>query len=105
MGHHTVVYAIRPPDAAEADRFLKMKAVWDACNSAGVSVPAEVRDFIYDSQEPEEEAILLSIGSLGRELRLYSRVCDGIIIDEGYEVDLDKLPAGTKVIRFVCRWS
>jgi len=107
MGHSSSVYAIAPPDAAAQAHFLKMKAVWDACILAGVAMPEKVAVF-FDCKTPGEglatEVTRLYVGAIGAftcSVRPYGKVGSG---EEGFEVDLDRLPAGTKIIRFVCRW-
>ncbi len=102
------VYAIQPPSAEDRDYFLKMKAVWDACRQAGVAVPDKVRCYFDDKPPgdgPADHPVRLFPlqGDAGCPIRPYRRAVDSLIVDEGYEVYLDKLPAGTKAIRFVCR--
>ncbi len=105
MGHSSSVYAISPPSEQDLDATRKMKAVWDACVQAGVPVPEKVTAFFaIHPAEPVAKVTRLYEGSFGtitQALRPYGKVGSG---EEGYEVDLDKLPAGTKTIRFVCHW-
>lgn len=89
MGMSTHVVGFRPPD----DDWKKMKAVYDACTAAGVDPPREVSEFFEDG--PPDPA--------GVEVKLSPRewVADG---RSGYEVDVDTLPPGVKVIRFYNSW-
>jgi len=89
MRHSSSVHAIIPPN----DRFTQMKSVLDTCQAAGVSVPPEVSSFFEGSHREFGQVIRLD----GRETDI---VTHG---EEEYEIDLNKLPAGTEIIRFVCR--
>ncbi len=105
MGHSSSVYAIRPPSEQDLDATRKMKAVWDACVEAGVPVPEKVTAFLATHPaEPVAEVTRLYVGAIGAftcSVRPYGKEGSG---EEGFEVDLDRLPAGTKTIRFVCHW-
>jgi len=105
MGHRTEIYAIKPPSEQDLDATRKMKAVWDACVEAGVPVSEKVTAFFATHPaEPVAAVTRLCVGAIGTftcAVREYGAYANG---EEGFEVDLDKLPAGTKIIRFVCRW-
>ncbi len=103
MGHSSSVYAIKPPSEQDKDAARKMQAVWDACLQAGVPVPEKVSAFFaVNPLEPEVTRLYEgAFGTITQALRPYGKVGSG---EEGYEVDLDRLPAGTKIIRFVCHW-
>jgi len=60
--------------------------------------------FATHPAEPVAAVTRLCVGAIGTftcAVREYGAYGNG---EEGFEVDLDKLPAGTKIIRFVCRW-
>jgi len=73
-----------------------MKAIWDACNQANIDPPKEVAKF-FDGRYPGD-APGMEI-DLGKALKSWGR--DGA---EGFEVVIDKLPEGVKVIRFYNSW-
>lgn len=93
MSTSVYIAAIKPPD----DTWRKHKAVWEACEIAGVEVPSETMDY-FDDEEPDSVGVVVSLGSLGypegdciREFR-----------DENYsgvEIEVSELPADTKFIR------
>lgn len=56
MGMSTHVVGIRPPDA----KWKQMKAVWDACQVAGVEPPDEVAEF-FDHSPPDPSGIEVSL--------------------------------------------
>lgn len=95
MGMSTHVVGIRPPD----DDFKKHKAVYDACEAAGVSVPKETHDFfnLDEVNEPDEAGVIVNLPK-GAESEYDSDMRQGI------EVDLEKLPAGVKRLRFYNSW-
>lgn len=89
MGMSTHVVGIRPPDA----KWKQMKAVWDACKTAGVDPPDEVLEFFNHS--PPDPA--------GIEVRLEGNPCVRAYNDamrQGFEVEIDKLPKNVTTVRF-----
>ena len=85
----TRVIGFAPPD----DKWKQMKAVWDACELAGVSAPPEVIEF-FDGEEPDEQGI---------EVNLEDHECITKYNEEsreGYEVEVKKIPANVQYIRF-----
>ena len=91
MSMATHVVAFRPPDA----RWVKMKAIWDACIVGGVQAPREVRDF-FNGEEPDAQGVKIDIRAL-----LDPWQDNG---DEGYELELARLPADVSVLRFYNSW-
>jgi hypothetical protein len=89
MGMSTHVIGIRPPDA----KWNQMKAVWDACKNAGIEPPEKVKDFFeYDSPDPA-----------GIRVELQGNPCVRAYSDDmqqGFEVDITKLPKDVKILRF-----
>jgi len=89
MGMSTHVVGIRSPDA----KWKQMKAVWDACQVAGVDPPDEVLEFFNHS--PPDPA--------GIEVRLEGNPCVRAYYDamrQGFEVEIDKLPKNVTTVRF-----
>lgn len=75
------------------DSWVKMKAVWDACEAAGVGVPDEVAAYFHD-EIPEGEGPVVQL----QTSRNY-RTGDPVVY--GLEIDVKDLPKGTRTIRFV----
>jgi len=93
MGMSTYITGFALPDA----EWLRMKAIWDACKAGGVVVPVVVEQFFgYAAPDPAgikiQEADLLKSGAV----KPYKLECR-----DGYEVEISKLPANVKFIRFV----
>lgn len=94
MGMSTNVVGIRPPD----DDFKKHKAVYEACKTAGVSIPKETHVFFnLDESEPDEAGVIVEIPE-------DAQFEWGNDFASGIEVDLKKLPAGVKRLRFYNSW-
>lgn len=89
----TYVYGIRPPD----EKWRQMKAVWDACAAAGVSVPDDVEDF-FDGEEPDAAGVVIDLEKVGAA-RIWKP--GGNSMREGVEVNLERLPEDITLIRFV----
>jgi hypothetical protein len=89
MGMDTHVAGFIPPDEA----WQKMKAVWDACDAAGIEVPADVEDF-FDGESPDPAGQTVEIPH--RDWK--DSDC------EGFEVAVADLPPQVKVIRFWNSW-
>jgi hypothetical protein len=87
--------AIIPVDG---DLYRKHKAVVDACEDAGVPVPAESAAFFDDNNEEREvtkHGIRVGIGAFADNCAVEGDV----MYDDGAIVDLSKLPPGTTKIR------
>jgi hypothetical protein len=91
MGMSTNAYAVKPPD----ERWQRMKAAYDACKAAGVEVPDEVDGF-FGGEPPDPAGVVEHLGVLAR--KWHGDCADGL------EVDLDRVPPGTKTIRFANSW-
>jgi hypothetical protein len=89
MSMSTHVVAIVPPD----EQREKMKAVYDACKSAKVSLPDEVADY-FDGERLDAYGAALNID--GHEA-VEEWKGD---MESGFQVDLSKLPNHVKFIRF-----
>lgn len=93
----------RPPSIA----YLRMKAVYDACCQAGVSVPAEVVEF-FGTETPDDSGLPIALRYLKPSDRVSPAdrpdrgICDyakGKSI--GIQVDLNNLDPTIRVLRFV----
>jgi hypothetical protein len=75
-----------------------MKAVYDACHSAGVPAPREVVAF-FGNASPKDRGMAVEIEGCDAVKRMWfdeSR--------EGFEIELGKLPSDISVIRFYNAW-
>ncbi len=91
MNQH--VYGIKLPDA----QWHEMAKVWRACNSAHVQIPQDVLDF-FGGEPPDEAGVLL---------KLDDHPCakdHSADMEDGFEIDLELVPEGTRIIRFVCSY-
>jgi hypothetical protein len=89
MGMSTHVVGFRPADK----QWEKMKAVWVTCNDAGIPTPDEVDDF-FDGEDPTTFNGMPV--KLGDAVTKFNGDCQ-----DGYEIDVTKLPKGVKIIRVV----
>lgn len=89
MGMSTHVVAIRPADAT----WQRMKAAWDACVKAGVPIPEAVFEF-FDGETPDTSGVVIDIEYTPAVRKWQSDM------KAGFEVLLDELPDGVKIVRF-----
>lgn len=88
MSMSIYVVGFRPADA----KWKKMKHIYDACVTAGVSIPEEVDKF-FDNESPGDKP--------GKEIGIDTAVTEyNAEMCEGFEVDITKLPSDVKIIRF-----
>lgn len=107
MGMSMTLQFFRSPD--DADLLKKLEAAY-ACRLANVAMPPDLVDFLAPviaefGELPKDKAravdALLSLGPEWKEQEAYVWKDD---MQEGFEIDLDKLPKGTKRVRFYCSW-
>lgn len=91
MSMSTYAVGLRPPD----EKWTKMKAIYDACDAAGVDAPDDVSDFFGD-KAPDPSGVVVDIDAAVSEYLDEYR--------QGLEVDLSKLPKDVTVIRFLNSW-
>ena len=91
MGMSTHLTAFKGQD----EEWENMKNVYDACQRAGIEVPEEVMTF-FNYKKPSIYGATVDIKSAISEWSTESQ--------EGFEVDLTKIPEGTKFIRFFNAW-
>lgn len=84
----TYIKGFRPPDK----KWREMKAAWEACEVAGISIPDPVFKF-FEGERPDEAGVEVNITRAVKPLH-----GDSI---EGFEVDITKLPEGVTKISFV----
>lgn len=93
MSMSSSVRGFVPPD----DKFKKMLKAYKSCEDAGISPPKEVRDFFNDeTPDPAGVEINLKDKKYKDAVKVYHAE-----MQEGFEIDLTKLPDDIKVIRFV----
>ena len=92
MGMSTSIYGIRTPDA----KWLKMKAVWDACVKAEVAIPLDVGEF-FMGEAPDQKGVLINLTDHPAATKLEGDI-------SGFDVDLSLLPKNVNLIRFVNSW-
>jgi len=93
------ITGIKPPD----EKWMKMKAIYDSCNDAGVEAPEEVMDFFAD-EAPDSKGVLVPLatqydGDLDEHHECVEK-WDAPEMTYGMELDLSKLPKDIKVLRF-----
>lgn len=89
MSMSTHVTGFTPPD----ETWHQMKAIWDSCLAANVSIPPEVLDYFGD-EDPDPAGI---------EIEIPAREYHGNM-EEGYEIDVAAIPPQATIIRFVNSW-
>jgi hypothetical protein len=91
MSTHVVGFA--PPD----ETWLKMKSVWDACEAAGVTVPENVSKF-FNYERPDAAGVCIELDHYKTPHECLKKYrADS---QEGFEIDISKLPPQIKTIRF-----
>ncbi len=91
MSMSTHVVGFKPPD----DKWRKMKGIWDSCEEAGINPPKDVNDY-FGGEAPGpagvevDEDALIECGAVKEH--------DGDM-EDGYEIDVTKLPKDVKIIR------
>lgn len=88
----TYVVGYRPAD----ETWDKHLAVWEACDAAGVDIPQETLDFFDDESPLDKPGMEVSIKNACKEYQNEYQ--------QGYEVDITKLPKDVKILRFVNSW-
>ena len=95
MSVHTYVEGLRPPD----EKWLKMKAVYDACEAADIDPPETVFEF-FEEMPPDEKGVPVDLA----EDQVWRSWSDRKHGREGIEVDVTKLPKDVTIVRFVQSW-
>lgn len=96
MSMSSYVEAIRPPD----EKWKAMKAVYEACKTAGTSVPAEVTAF-FNGEPPDDLGVVVKhISDFTDPLPAWVTKVSREM-ESGFEVDVTKLPKDVTVVRVV----
>lgn len=88
MGMSTHVVGYRPQD----EKWHQMKAAWNACKNAGITVPRDVESFFNDEDPNTLPGLEVDIRDAVEEWDDRYR--------QGYQVDLAALPKDVKFLRF-----
>ncbi len=98
MSMSTTVVGFKPPD----DTWQRMKSVWDACKKAGIDIP-ELVDAYFCGEAPDPAGVEVSQQELIERgaIRAWE---DNKLNAEGCEIDVSKIPADVKIIRFYNSW-
>jgi hypothetical protein len=91
MSMSTSVIGFRPPD----QKWMKMKAAWDACVDAGIPIPKDI-DTFFGYEEPDKEGVRVDLGDALKEWSQDSTMYR--------DVDISKLPKDVTIIRFSNSW-
>lgn len=87
MSSHVVGF--KPPD----EKWKKMKAAYEACESADIAVPAGVNEF-FNGEKPDARGVEVRLEGTPAVKSWGAEMC------AGFEVDIAKLPKDVTVIRF-----
>ena len=88
MGATLHIEGLCPPEV----EWKKMKAVWDACEEAGIDPPKTVIDF-FDGASPDPAGVIMDL----EDTPALEKYEDEMV--EGYVIDLAKLPSHLTRIR------
>lgn len=101
MGMSHRVEGFRPPD----EKWKAMKAIWDACDAAGIAPPDEVSRFFGDD-DPDDAGVMVRLAGMhdedGESHEAVTRL--GGDFEDGWEVDIRRLPSDVHIVRFVMSW-
>lgn len=75
------------------EKFNQMKAVYYACQSAGIEIPAQVERF-FEGYKPDDAGVRVDTLPDNAIRNYFSNYENGI------EVDLDQLPPDIRILRF-----
>ena len=96
MSMSTHVIGFRPPD----ENWKQMKAIYDACTKAKVSLPEEVEDY-FNGEPPDPQGVKVELEDYPSKTNKLGAVKDWRDdMRGGFEVDVTKLPKGVTLIRF-----
>jgi len=93
MGVSYSVEGVKPPD----ERWKQMKAIFQACEAANVEVPGSVWEF-FKGERPDAKGVVEQLGNY-YDAKKNHPCCTSN--GKGFEVDITKLPADVKIVRFV----
>lgn len=93
MGMSTHLIGLIPADA----KYKKMRAIWENCYEYDIRIPPEVEKY-FEGERPDGNGIRVP---LKEEDGVTSYVSEG---ENGFEVELSKLPKDVKFLRFYNSW-
>src|SRR5678815_619900 len=99
MSMHCV--AVKPPD----EDYQRRAAAYMACDKAGIPIPKELDDF-FGGEGPDPIGTTQHLGHGDSASTHMHPSCAKYTADmeSGFEVDITKLPPGTRFVRFYCSW-
>lgn len=89
--------AVKPAD----EKYKKMAAAYRACEEAGISPPQDVVEF-FNHEEPDDTGTTVTLGGYDSKHPSCEKWRDDST--EGFQVDITRLPEGTRYVRFYCSW-
>lgn len=92
MGMSTHVVGFRPVD----ETWKRHLAVWEACENAGVKIPAETEKFFGGEDPTNKPGVEVDIK---HAVAVFREDCR-----EGFDVDLSALSHTIKILRFYNSW-
>lgn len=95
------VLAVKPAD----ENYKRKAEAYRACKAARIPIPAELEEF-FDGGEPDPTGVTQHLGhGYTKPSELHPSVAKyKAEMEEGFEVDITKLPEGTRFVRFYCSW-
>jgi stress response protein SCP2 len=90
MSMNSYVIGFKPPD----DKWKQMKKAFDACCAAGIKVPDEVMEYFH-WESPDDSGVKIDGDKLSGVKK------HSADMEDGFEVDIRKLPPDVTIIRFV----
>lgn len=102
MSMSTFVVGFKPPD----EKFKKMKAVWDACEAAGIKLPDDAVEYFERTigkwEMPDPTGIQVDLDPSGAACLAVTRW--HAESRQGFQIDLRQLDPDIKIIRFYNSW-
>jgi hypothetical protein len=92
-------YAIKPADA----EYQKKRAAYEACKAAGIPIPLELEEFFNGAPDPTGTQVCLGASYNSKANDPCCKPWKSEM-EDGFEVDIRALPAGTRYVRFVCSY-
>lgn len=101
MGMSMHCYAVKPADAA----YHSKAAAYRACVAAKVRLPEELVEF-FNGEPPDDTGVTIHLAHTHAPPHQRHSSCAEYGTDDGdgFQVDIEKLPPGTRFVRFVCSW-
>lgn len=89
MGWSTNIIGFKPAN----EKHNQMKAVYYACQSAGIKIPEEVEKY-FEGYKPDDSGVRVD-NLPQKSIREYFGECEN-----GIEVNLDEIPQDIRILRF-----